>query len=82
MNGTRVTRNINRGNKAIKRLKAIELALDDNAPCTMPRMYISMRSYNESPSKAGNLTFFRKATNQFIIGILSCQVFYSCESSF
>jgi hypothetical protein len=71
MIGTKETKKISSGNKAIKRLKAIALALADNAPCTIPRMYISMRSYNDKPSRAGSLTFFRKATSQFIMGIFS-----------
>ncbi len=43
-NGTRVTKKINKGNSAMNRLKAMELAREDKAPCTIPKMYISIKS--------------------------------------
>jgi hypothetical protein len=42
--GDIVIRKINKGNNAINRLKAMELALVDNAPWAIPNTYISMRS--------------------------------------
>ena len=57
MNGSSVIKKINRGNIAINKLKAIAPALDVNAPCTMPIMYNSNRSYNDQSELEESLIF-------------------------
>jgi hypothetical protein len=42
--GIKVIRKISKGKRAINKLKAMELALVDSVPFTIPKKYISIRS--------------------------------------
>ena len=57
-----------KGNKAIKKLKAILPALEVKAPFTIPDIYICRRSYRSIPSIPGILTFFKVLTIQAATG--------------
>jgi|TARA_B100000497_G_scaffold124692_1_gene159757 hypothetical protein len=69
--GIKIIINNKNGNIAVKKLNAIALALVDRAPLKIPIIYISSKSYKESPSSPGSLIFFKNLAIQFTIGILS-----------
>jgi len=70
MYGIKINIKSKKGKIAIKKLKATALALVVNAPCIIPRIYISNKSKIERPVNPGSLIDFKKSKHHLIIGIL------------
>jgi hypothetical protein len=52
----------------MKRLKAIELALEVSAPLIIPEMYKLIKSNNEKPGYPGSFTVLSALTSVFTTG--------------
>ena len=85
INGIKFSKNKAKGNKAIKKLKAIALARCVTSPEIIPERYNLIISYNELPCKFGNLTLCNKVINCLITGmffIVSLLIFIDGDTDF